>query len=53
MRCDLDKQRRFLRALQDEGVRPTSRGTWFMSTAHTDADVDETVRAAELALRAV
>jgi glutamate-1-semialdehyde aminotransferase len=40
----------FLHALQDHGVRPTSRGTWFLSTAHTDADVEETIRAAEAAL---
>jgi glutamate-1-semialdehyde 2,1-aminomutase len=51
--CDLDKQKRFLHALQNEGVRPTSRGTWFMSTAHTDADIEETVRAAERALPAM
>jgi glutamate-1-semialdehyde 2,1-aminomutase len=42
--------RRFLHALQEHGVRPTSRGTWFLSTAHTDADVEETIRAAEAAL---
>ena len=40
----------FLHALQEHGVRPTSRGTWFLSTAHTDADVEETIRAAEVAL---
>jgi glutamate-1-semialdehyde 2,1-aminomutase len=50
-RCDLDKQKRFVHALQDAGVRPTSRGTWFMSTAHTDADIEETVRGAERALQ--
>jgi len=42
--------RGFLHALQEHGVRPTSRGTWFLSTAHTDADVEETIRAAEAAL---
>jgi glutamate-1-semialdehyde 2,1-aminomutase len=52
VRCDLDKQKRFLHALQNEGVRPTSRGTWFMSTAHTDADIEETLRSAERALQA-
>jgi glutamate-1-semialdehyde 2,1-aminomutase len=49
-RCDQPRQQRFLHALQDEGVRPTSRGTWFLSTAHTDADVDETIHAVERAL---
>jgi glutamate-1-semialdehyde 2,1-aminomutase len=50
---DLAKQRAFLRALQDHGVRVTSRGTWFLSTAHTEADVEETLAAAEAALRSV
>jgi glutamate-1-semialdehyde 2,1-aminomutase len=48
--CDLAKQKRFLHALQDVGIRPTSRGTWFLSTAHTDADIEETVRGVERAL---
>ncbi len=33
----------FLDALLLRGVRPTSRGTWFVSAAHTDADVQETL----------
>jgi glutamate-1-semialdehyde 2,1-aminomutase len=49
-RTDLERLRRFLRALQDHGVRVTSRGTWFLSAAHTDADIDETLAAAEKAL---
>lgn len=52
-RADLERQRRFLRALQDHGVRVTSRGTWFLSAAHTDADIDETLAAAERALAGV
>jgi glutamate-1-semialdehyde 2,1-aminomutase len=47
---DLPRQRRFLIALQDRGVRVTSRGTWFLSTAHTDADIDATIAAAADAL---
>ncbi|MBV9278704.1 MAG: aminotransferase class III-fold pyridoxal phosphate-dependent enzyme, partial [Chloroflexi bacterium] len=43
---DLGRQRAFLRALQDHGVRVTSRGTWFLSTAHTDADISQTLEAA-------
>ena len=42
---DLTVQRRFLKALQDVGVRVTSRGTWFLSAAHTDADIDFTLTA--------
>ena len=51
LRTDLARQREFLRQLQDRGVRVTSRGTWFLSAAHTDADIDETLAAAEAALR--
>ena len=43
---DLACQRRFLVGLQDRGVRVTGRGTWFLSSAHTDADVDRTIEAA-------
>jgi glutamate-1-semialdehyde 2,1-aminomutase len=52
-RADAGRQRRFLRALQDHGVRVTSRGTWFLSSAHTTEDVDRTLTAAAAALREV
>jgi len=47
-----DKPRlaRFLETLQDLGVRPTSRGLWFVSAAHDDAVIDETLAAARTAL---
>lgn len=48
---DRPTQQEFLRLLQDRGVRPTSRGTWFMSAAHTDDDVAATVDAAADAIR--
>ena len=41
---------RFLRSLQDHGVRPTSRGLWFVSAVHDDDLVDKTLAAAERAL---
>jgi glutamate-1-semialdehyde 2,1-aminomutase len=47
---DADLQRLFLEALQDRGVRVTGRGTWFLSTAHGEEDVEETLKAAEAAL---
>jgi glutamate-1-semialdehyde 2,1-aminomutase len=47
---DIARQRRFLVALQDRGVRVTSRGTWFLSAAHDDADIDVTLAAAREAL---
>jgi glutamate-1-semialdehyde 2,1-aminomutase len=37
----------FLGGLLLCGVRPTSRGTWFVSAAHTDADVQKTLAAAD------
>ena len=48
---DLARQRRFLRVLQDLGVRPTSRGTWFLSTVHTEQQVDQTIDVVADALR--
>lgn len=43
----------FLEELLRQGVRPTGRGTWFVSAAHTEADVHDTLRAARKALEAV
>lgn len=48
---DRDMQRSFLERLQHGGVRPTARGTWFLSTAHAPQDIDETLEVAESALR--
>jgi glutamate-1-semialdehyde 2,1-aminomutase len=42
---------RFLEALQALGVRPTSRGLFFVSAAHDDAVVDRTLAAVDAALR--
>ena len=41
---------RFLANLQEHGVRPTSRGLWFVSAAHDDALIDKTLAAAQRAL---
>jgi glutamate-1-semialdehyde 2,1-aminomutase len=51
-RGDEAKQRRFLGALLDRGVRPTGRGTWFVSAAHTESDVDATLSAVHAVLGA-
>ncbi len=40
---DQPRLMRFLDALQDCGVRPTSRGLCFVSTAHDDAVIDATL----------
>lgn len=44
-RTDLAKQQKFLAALVQRGVRPTGRGTWFVSATHSTADVAETLEA--------
>jgi glutamate-1-semialdehyde 2,1-aminomutase len=49
-RCDQQRQQRFLHALLEHGVRPTARGTWFVSAAHTEAEVEATLRAVSGAL---
>ncbi|MCB9992121.1 MAG: aspartate aminotransferase family protein [Hyphomicrobiaceae bacterium] len=52
-RTDLEMQQRFLRELLNRGIRPTSRGTWFVSTAHTKAAIDETLEKVGIALGAL
>ncbi|HUB69775.1 MAG TPA: aminotransferase class III-fold pyridoxal phosphate-dependent enzyme [Acidimicrobiales bacterium] len=50
---NIAKQRAFIDALDGNGVRVTSRGTWFVSFAHTDEDVEATLLAADRALREI
>jgi len=51
--CDRDKALVFHRALQDEGVRVNQQAKWFLSTAHDDAIIDETLQAADRAMMAI
>ena len=44
------KQTRLIELMFAEGVRLTARGLWFLSTAHTDADIDASLEAADRAL---
>lgn len=44
---DEHQQTAFVYGLQEEGVRVTGRGTWFLSAAHTEADIDRTLSAAQ------
>jgi glutamate-1-semialdehyde 2,1-aminomutase len=50
-----DKARyvRLTTALLDHGVRALERGAWFLSTAHTDDVIDETIAAVALAAKQV
>jgi len=52
-RTDRETAARFHAGLQDRGVNIIPRGLWLMSTAHTDDDIDETLRVATAALRAL
>jgi glutamate-1-semialdehyde 2,1-aminomutase len=42
-RSDADRLKAFLDALLSVGIRPTPRGTWFISAAHSLADVERTL----------
>ena len=44
---------RFYAKLQSAGTRVTARGTWFLSTAHSVEDIEETGRHIKLAWQAV
>jgi glutamate-1-semialdehyde 2,1-aminomutase len=52
-RADQKRLGLFLAALLEYGVRPTGRGTWFLSSAHTDSDITSTLDAAGRALQRV
>lgn len=47
---DLERQKTFIRLMDEERVRITSRGTWFLSTEHGRAELDFTLNAADRAL---
>jgi glutamate-1-semialdehyde 2,1-aminomutase len=53
LRADHKRLGLFLAALLECGVRPTGRGTWFVSTAHTASDIAATLDAAEQALQRI
>jgi glutamate-1-semialdehyde 2,1-aminomutase len=40
----------FHTALQEQGIRVNQRTAWFLSTAHDDAIIDETLAAADHAM---
>ena len=51
--CDRDRALAFHAALQEQGIRVNQRTTWFLSTAHDDAIIDETLAAADRAMAAL
>jgi glutamate-1-semialdehyde 2,1-aminomutase len=52
-KADHERLNLFLAALLERGVRPTSRGTWFVSSAHSDSDVAQTLDAVDRALQSI
>ena len=50
---DQPKLMKFLDSLQDRGVRPTSRGLFFVSVAHDDKLIDRTLEIAQAAIAAM
>ncbi len=49
-RCAFDQHSQFMNGLQENGVRVTGRGTWFLSAAHTERDIDTTLQGARQVL---
>ena len=49
----LDLQSQFVVLLRERGVYITGRGTWFLSAAHTDREVEQTLKTAKAALHAL
>jgi glutamate-1-semialdehyde 2,1-aminomutase len=52
-RCDHAAMGRLHTALLDRGVNMVGRGLWFLSAAHTEADIDQTIAAVGDALAKV
>jgi glutamate-1-semialdehyde 2,1-aminomutase len=51
--CMLEAQAQFVDELLREGIRVTGRATWFLSAAHSEADIDRTLLAASAAMSRV
>jgi glutamate-1-semialdehyde 2,1-aminomutase len=51
MRADQGRLSAFLLALLKCRIRPTGRGTWFLSTEHTESDIETTLEGVRRALR--
>jgi glutamate-1-semialdehyde 2,1-aminomutase len=44
LETDLKTLQKFIRVMQDNKIRITGRGTWFISYAHTDTDLKKTIK---------
>ena len=50
LETDLITLQKFIRLMQDNKIRITGRGTWFLSFAHTKEDIKNTIKAFEKSL---
>lgn len=50
---DRDKLRKFISGMQDSGIRIIGRGLWYISAAHTEADIDEAIEKAKEVLKSI
>jgi glutamate-1-semialdehyde aminotransferase len=53
MACDRDRALAFHTALQNSGIRTNQNAKWFLSIAHDDTIIDETLAAADQAMMAI
>lgn len=51
-RLDADRYNDFTNALVDHGVWVANRGIWYLSAAHEETDIDETLERVETAMKA-
>lgn len=47
---DKAKSGKFIAGMHDEGIRIIGRGLWYISAAHTEADIEQAIRTAEKVL---
>jgi len=50
---DAGKLAQFTDRLLERGLRPIPRGLWYLSAAHTEEDVETTLRAVDESLRSL
>jgi glutamate-1-semialdehyde 2,1-aminomutase len=53
LHCDKERYNRFVLAMLQRGVRLVGRGIWYISAAHTEAHVAQTLEAVEAALQEI
>ncbi|MGN6193932.1 MAG: aspartate aminotransferase family protein [Ginsengibacter sp.] len=42
--CDKDKLKKFISGMQEENIRIIGRGLWYISTAHTEKDIEQAIQ---------